>query len=154
MLSRDFLKNNEKENQSRTTGCCRPSHRTFTKDKSVSGRGVTRQADGRHLRKRHPGAPRFAGRWSVWFFRVRRHVDCRFDDLEFSGALTRPSLTTIRIDAEQVGIRTAEYVCTGSPGCRSPSSTTIPTSLIGSREYSAYGQTAALALPSNDATFH
>jgi LacI family transcriptional regulator len=52
-----------------------------------------------------------------------------FDDLEFSGALS-PSLTTIRIDAEQIGIRTAEHILRLMAGMPVTKSTTIPTSLI------------------------
>jgi LacI family transcriptional regulator len=52
-----------------------------------------------------------------------------FDDLEFSGALS-PSLTTIRIDAEQIGIRTAEHILRLMAGMPVARSTTIPISLI------------------------
>jgi LacI family transcriptional regulator len=48
-----------------------------------------------------------------------------FDDLEFSAALN-PSLTTVRIDAERTGIRTAEHILrlvAGMPAAKSP---TIP----------------------------
>lgn len=52
-----------------------------------------------------------------------------FDDLEFSAALS-PSLTTIRIDAEQIGIRTAEHILRLVAGMPVAKSTTIPISLI------------------------
>jgi LacI family transcriptional regulator len=52
-----------------------------------------------------------------------------FDDLEFSGALS-PSLTTIRIDAEQIGTRTAEHILRLMAGLPVAKSTTIPIHLI------------------------
>jgi LacI family transcriptional regulator len=52
-----------------------------------------------------------------------------FDDLEFSGALS-PSLTTVRIDAEQIGIRTAEHILRVMAGMPVAKSTMIPISLI------------------------
>jgi LacI family transcriptional regulator len=53
-----------------------------------------------------------------------------FDHLEFPAARS-PSLTTVRIDAEQIGIRTAEHILRLVAGMPVAKSTTIPISLIG-----------------------
>jgi hypothetical protein len=126
--------------------------RTFAKDKSVSGHGVTRQADGHHLRKRHPGFRRFAGSGSTWSFRARRDISIAgSNDLEFSGALS-PSLTTIRLRAEQVGIRMAEHILRLIAGLPVAKFHDHPDEPDRSRKSSASGQRPALPLPSDDAT--
>jgi hypothetical protein len=68
------------------------------------------------------------------------------NDLESSGALG-PSLTTIRLDAEQVGIRTAEYIFRLIAGMPVAKFHDHPDEPDRSRKYSASGQAIALPLP-------